>query len=313
MNAKAWDVHPELRDAARKAPSFTTDNKTLWLMRIATMLMPAPKKPLGVLISNRRISRQNSANEIRLRLYHPDGLRVPAPALLWAHGGGYVMGKASFDDPQCAAFAREAGIVVVSVEYRLSPDHAFPAGLEDCLAALRWMQSEAQQVGIDANRIAVGGASAGAGLAAAVAQSAHDRGERLAMQLLIYPMLDDRTARAVPGGPAHIAWNRDSNRFGWRSYLGEAYAEEKMPTYAAPARREDLSGLAPAWVGVGSIDLFHDEDVAYAQRLKESGVETELLIVPGAFHGFDLFASDAPVVRAFRTAQIAALKKYLFA
>jgi acetyl esterase/lipase len=151
-------------------------------------------------------------------------------------------------------------------------------------------------------------------LAAALIQLAHARaGVKPIFQMLIYPMLDDRTSlRAGIGDSKRYIWTNDSNRFGWKAYLGKKYgAGETVPEYAAPSRRDDLSGLPPAWIGVGTIDLFHDEDVAYAQRLRDCGVECEMEIVPGAFHGFDAIAPKSQVAQDFRSSQIAALKKYL--
>ena len=218
------------------------------------------------------------------------------------------------DERVCARYARELGISVASVDYRLAPGQPFPAGLEDGYAALTWLQSHADELGIDGTRMAIGGASAGGGLAASLVQMTHDRGEiRPVCQLLVYPMLDDRTAlRTDLGETDHLAWNRASNRFAWQSYLGTAHGARQVPAYAVPARRAELSGLPPAWIGVGTLDLFHDEDLAYARGLKASGVDCEALVVPGAFHGFDVFAPEAPVVEAFRASQIAALRRYLF-
>lgn len=218
------------------------------------------------------------------------------------------------DDFTCAQYSRESGIAVVSVDYRYAPEHPFPTGLEDCYSALKWVDSHSQQLGVDAKHIAIGGGSAGGGLAAALAQLAHDRKEiKPVFQLLVYPMLDDRTALRVDIDDSNNrAWSQKSNRFGWESYLGKNIGAEDLPEYSAPARRKDLSGLPPAWIGVGTLDVFHDEDVAYAQLLKACGVECELYIVPGAFHGFDMADARLSIVRDFRKSQLTALKKYLF-
>ncbi len=218
------------------------------------------------------------------------------------------------DDHYCNQYASELGITVVSVDYRYAPEYPFPIGLEDGYSALKWVASHAQQLGFDAKRIAIGGASAGGGLAAALVQLTHDRQEiQPVFQLLVYPMLDDRTVlRTDIDDSSSIAWNQKSNRFGWKSYLGEKCGAENVPDYAVPARRENLSGLPPAWIGVGTVDIFHDEDVAYAQRLQEQGIESELYIVPGAFHGFDAYGPKVSIVEEFRNSQIAALKKYMF-
>lgn len=227
-----------------------------------------------------------------VRLYRPAGATGSTPALLWIHGGGYVVGNAAQDDALCRRYVERLGVVVASVDYRLAPEHPYPTPLEDCYSVLTWL---AALPGVDAGRIAIGGASAGGGLTAALAFLARDRGEvSPVLQVLSYPMLDDRTVDPAMDIPGMRLWNAASNRIGWTSYLGGA-----DPTVAVPARRDDLAGLPPAWLGVGTLDLFHDEDLAYAQRLTSAGVACEVHIAPGAFHGFDQIAPKAPVSRAY--------------
>jgi acetyl esterase/lipase len=307
-------IHPELQQIAKKSPSLTFSNINLWLVHLVMYLMPTPKTPEDILVENIFIPGQDDRTKIRLRIYKPKLIAAPTPVLIWLHGGGYVMGKPEMDDFSCAQYVRELGITVVSVDYRYAPKHRFPAGLEDSYSALKWVESHSQQLGVDAKRIAVGGASAGGGLAAALIQLAHDRQEiKPVFQLLVYPMLDDRTVlRSDIDDSNSVAWNQKSNRFGWKSYLGKKCGSEDVPEYSVPARRKDLSGLPQAWIGVGTVDIFHDEDMAYAQKLKECGIECEMYIVPGAFHGFDVFDPQTPIVQDFRKSQISALKKYLF-
>lgn len=241
-----------------------------------------------------------------VRVHQPSTGDRPRPALLWVHGGGYVLGTAAQDDSVCGSFAQSLGIVVAAVEYRLAPEHRFPVPLHDCYDALTWL---ARQPEVDPTRIAVGGASAGGGLAAALALLAHERGEvQLAFQLLAYPMLDDRTAARNDIDESDFRlWSNTSNRFGWQSYTGYPPGSVEVSGLAAPSRYDDLSGLPPAWIGVGTLDLFYDENVAYASRLREAGVKCELEIVQGAFHGFDSVQPKAGVAQAFRFAQMAAL------
>ena len=314
MNDQFSKIHPELQPIAKKSPKFSFSNQNLWLIHLLLRLAPSPKTLEGIPVENVFISGPDDRTKIRLRIYKPKSMTTPTPVLIWLHGGGYVMGIPEMDDRGCAEYVRELGISVVSVDYRCAPKHPFPAGLDDSYLALKWVASHSLQLGIDAKRVAIGGASAGGGLAAALVQLAHDRREIIPVfQLLIYPMLDDRTVlRADIDDSTNVTWTQKSNRFGWESYLGRKCGAEDVPAYAVPARREDLSGLPKTWIGVGALDVFHDEDVAYAQRLKECGIECEIATVPGAFHGFDIFSPQVPIVQDFRKSQIAALKKYLF-
>ncbi|MDP7722898.1 alpha/beta hydrolase [Mycobacterium sp. TY814] len=290
------DVHPDLRRIARFAPRRIVGPRTLPLMRRATRL--------GLGRTPRDVEVLTLASGTGVRLYRPAGGDGPTPALLWIHGGGYVVGSAQQDDPVCRRFSRALGITVASVDYRLAPEHPYPASLEDCYAALRWL---AGLPAVDPGRVAIGGASAGGGLAAALALLARDRGAiSPAFQLLVYPMLDDRSSSA-PANPRHRLWDPRANEFGWTSYLGGA-----DPAVAVPARRSDLGGLPPAWIGVGTHDLFHDEDIEYARRLVEAGVPCQVDLVPGAFHGFDFVASKAPVAQRFFRLQCDALRPALF-
>jgi len=313
MNNQFSKIHPELQQVAKKSPRFNFNTTNTWFIKLLLRLMQSPKTLAGILVENIFIPGQNDRIKIRLRIYKPKFSSAPTPVLIWLHGGGYVIGNPEQDDGSCAQFVRELGITVVSVDYRVAPKDPFPAGLDDVYAALKWMVSNSKELSIDAKRIAIGGASAGGGLAAALVQLTHDRQEiKLIFQLLTYPMLDDRTVlRANIDDSNNVTWNQKSNRFGWESYLGMKCGAEDVPVYAVPARRVDLSGLPKAWIGVGTLDIFHDEDAAYAERLKACGIECEIDIVTGAFHGFDVFDPQLPIVQDFRKSQIAALKKYL--
>ncbi len=306
-------IHPELVPYARMIPNLTFGKNNLWLINAMANHMPGYRKPEDVQIENIILTGKDNQQKIRVRMYRPVTSTEPTPVLLWFHGGGFVMGKPQQDDDVCIYYVSKLGIVVVSVEYRLAPKHPFPAGLEDGYAALQWVQAHAQELGLDPDRIAVGGSSAGGGLAASLAQLAHDRGEvKLIFQLLVYPMLDDRTINQVDNENPYILWNQKSNRYAWESYLSKIDDEIDVPEYAAPARRENLSGLPEAWIGAGTLDMFYNEDAVYAQRLIESQVSCEFYEVPGAFHGFDVVNSRLRVVQEFRTSQISALKKRLF-
>lgn len=308
---KFSNIHPDLQTAAQKMPNISYSRRTLWLLQLLVRWMPIPTPPKDVRIENVLIPGPDGGAEVRLRLYRPLSVTALSPVLLWLHGGGYVMGKPEMDDQSCANFVRELGITVVSVDYRYAPKHPFPEGLEDSYAALKWVAT--QMPGVDAARIALGGESAGGGLAAALAQLAHDRREITPVfQLLVYPMLDDRTVlRTEIDDSQSVVWNQKSNRVGWEAYLGKPCGTAEVPAYAVPARRADLSGLPPAWIGVGTMDIFHDEDMAYAKGLRECGVWCEWLVMPGAFHGFDRVAPEAKIVQDFQKAKMEALKRWL--
>lgn len=292
------DVHPDLRRIARIAPRQLISPRSLSIIRALTVLRE--RRNPGASRHAEVITLGSGAG---IRLFRPAGVTEPAPALLWMHGGGYVMGGAQQDDRVCHGFATRLGITVASVEYRLAPEHPYPAPLEDCYAALAWL---AGLPAVDPTRVAIGGASAGGGLAAALAFLARDRGEVTPLfQLLAYPMLDDRSSLTAEK-PTYRLWNTRSNQFGWTAYLGDADRQ-----VAVPARRVDLAGLASAWIGVGTHDLFHDEDLAYAERLRGAGVPCEVEIIPGAFHGFDLVAPKVRVSQHFFDSQCDTLRAAL--
>jgi acetyl esterase/lipase len=236
---------------------------------------------------------------VTVRVHQPVAAGGARPCVYWMHGGGYVLGSNAMDDARFDRWCNELGIVGVSVEYRLAPDVHYPGPLEDCYAGLQWVHEHADELGVDATRIGIGGQSAGGGLAAGLALLARDRGARpIAFQLLLYPMIDDRMT-TVSSGWVDPIWPPGANRFGWASYLGDL-AGGDVPIYAAPARAEDLRGLPPTFVAVGALDGFSDEDIDYAVRLRHAGVPTELHVYPGAPHGFDGVAPDAPVSRRAR-------------
>jgi len=295
----ATAFHPELRAASRLLPKAAFNARTLGLVR---RLMTRRGVPVTEGVTVEQVSDTAS-----VRLHHPEHRVHDGAALLWIHGGGMVMGSAHQDDALCKRFAAALGVTVASVEYRLAPEHPFPAPLDDCLAALEWL---AAQPGAHPGRIAIGGASAGGGLAAGLALRAHAEGAARPMfQLLVYPMLDDRTA-AQPDSAAknRRLWSNKANAFGWRSYLNHDPGASDVSPFAAPARAGDLTGLAPAWIGVGTLDLFHDEDLAYAERLRAAGVPCQVEVVDGAFHGFDLIKGEAAISLAFFDSQVKALK-----
>ena len=300
-------LHPELR-AARFIPKISVDS---WLNRLMPDILPkVPPLPAELEVEDLSVAGLDGEPDVGLRIYRPRAIGAGEPALFWIHGGGYVGGTLEQDESLNRAFALELGITVVALRYRVAPQHPSPAALRDAYAGLRWLFEHAGKRGIDGTRIAIGGDSAGGGLAAALALYAHDQGEvRPVFQLLVYPMLDDRTVARIDHDTRDaLVWTARSNRYGWRSYLGAEPGSDGVSPYAAPARREDLRGLPPAWIGVGTLDVFHDEDVAYARRLEEAGVPCRLVVVPGAFHGFDRLFTGKPVTIRFWAEQVAALR-----
>lgn len=291
------DFHPELKRSARLIPRSMITPNSLPVFRVAARLMDRRTPPDVEVLT--------LASGVRVRLHRAPDAQVKGPALLWIHGGGYVIGSAAQDDDLCRRFSRELGVTVAAVDYRLAPEHPYPTPLEDCYGALRWL---ADLPDVDPARVAVAGASAGGGLAAALALLARDRGEvSLAAQLLVYPMVDDRSATQEGlDDHHHRLWTQKSNVYGWASYLGDA-----DPNVAVPARNPDLGGLPPAWIGVGTNDLFHQEDLAYAERLTSAGVPCDVEVVPGAFHGFDGVVPKARVSLGFFASQVTWLRRHL--
>lgn len=299
-------VDPELLPALDLVSSQDLTAHTLATVRasdrdLAQRLSAEAARFPGVRVDSHYVARarglERTAGDpaVRVLLCRPTRrarLRSPAqpavPAVLWVHGGGYVSGSADLDLPAASALAQDLGCAVAVVDYRLAPEHPHPAALHDCYAALAWLSANAGELDVDLARMAVLGESAGGGLAAATCLLARDRrAVALAYQVLVYPMLDDRTVtRAGHPYAGEFVWTRESNRFGWTCYLGSEPGGVDAAPYAVPSRAADLAGLPPTSLCVGSLDLFVDESVDYARRLIEAGVPTELHVYPGAYHGF---------------------------
>jgi acetyl esterase/lipase len=302
-------VDPELLPALKQFPAFDLSTEMVVKFRqlpgVPPLSAPAPQP------AERHIPGPPGAPEVRLWVVDPAPSEKSKPLLLHMHGGGLMMTDPGLM-PRLQEIATDCHCVVVSVDYRLAPETRYPGALEDNYAALKWVHAHAAELGIDRAKIAVGGESAGGGHAASLAIHARDRNEvSIVFQLLIYPQLDDRTGSSHPAPPAigHFMWTASANRLAWSSLLGVPAGSSKVPAGAVPARVASVAGLPPAWIGVGSIDLFVEEDMEYAQRLIHAGVGTELLVVPGAFHGFDLLVPDAKTSKQFSASWKTALRK----
>lgn len=257
---------------------------------------------------------------VRVKGYRGRGAAdVPggAPAVLWYHGGGYILGCVDGNDPICQMLAVQLetlGCRVFSVEYRLAPEHPHPAAVEDGYAALCWLSENSAALGVDPNCIVVAGASAGGGLAAAVTLMARDKnGPKIAFQMPMYAMLDDRndtpSSLEINRETMPAMWNHEKNAVAWEMYLGGA--KEAPSVYAAPAREENLRGLPPAYMCVGQLDPFRDENIRYMTRLAQAGVPVEFHLWPGCFHGFDAVFVKAPVSVQARQSYVGALRNFL--
>lgn len=278
-------LHPVIAEAVQAMPFPTISGDTLALMRG----FPFPAQPLSDSVERSEFVVSEDP-PVRVRVHRTKGASGALPCLYSIHGGGYVIGSYDMDDARFDGLCQKVPCVGVSVEYRLAPDVPYPGPLDDCYAGLKWVVDNADSLGIDTGRIGVGGVSAGGGLAAALALLVRDRGEMsLSFQLLECPMLDDRQTTPSSRLDKLPIWSHESNTFGWQSYLGNLYGTEDVPYHAAPARAVDLAGLPPAFIAVGAVDGFRDEDIDYATRLNQAGVPTELHVYPGLPHGHAIF------------------------
>jgi len=304
-------VDPELLPLLDAFPTVTFTSENLSELRARDLPFP-PVGDCGVELQERMISGPDGSLDIPVRIYRPQDSAGPLGCIYHIHGGGFVGGSTREVEFLHRPLAAELSCVIVTVDYRLAPETAFPWNLEDCYAGLAWTFANATELGIDTARIGVMGESAGGGLAAALALLARDRREyRLAFQHLIYPMLDDRTCIAERNRHAgEFIWTRHNNRFGWTALLGHEPGSEGVSPYAAPARAQHLEDLPPTFISTGQLDLFVDEDIDYAHRLICAGVPTELHVWPGAFHGFDL-APGTAASDAAQQASRAALARFL--
>lgn len=294
-----YNIDPELRPILDLLPPFDLRNPDAMRATMDAMTAPinAALDTSGMTISDHNIPGAADDPDVRVRVYRPANASGPRAGLLYLHGGGFVFGNLESEHASCLAISRNLGIVVVSVDYRLSPETAFPGPLEDCYAALCWTHAQRESLGIDARRIGVMGQSAGGCLAAATALATRERGGPvLCYQFLSIPVLDDRldTASMIDFTDTPI-WRRSNAEQSWDYYLGSNYQRgaDNVPALAAPAREQNLAGLPPACVTAMEFDPLRDEALIYAQRLLSAGVSTEIHCYPGTFHGSSMVVDAA--------------------
>ncbi|GAB2644759.1 alpha/beta hydrolase [Prescottella soli] len=285
-------IHPELRPLLPTLPQVDITDPVAFRERQrirAAELAANVVRPHDLTVVDRLVPGPAGAPEVPVRIYTPAGSFSALGALVWFHGGGYVFGDIAASERTCVEIASTVGCVVVSVEYRLAPEHPYPAGLDDCFAALTWVAAHADELGVDSERLAIGGVSAGAGLAAALALRVRDeQGPRLVYQLLDNPMLDDRLETAsVNEFTDTPLWSHGQAVLGWNFYLGDRSMD--TPPHAAAARADDVSELPPAWIAANELDPLRDEAIEYALRLMRADVPVELHHRPGTFHGSNAF------------------------
>ncbi|MER2107088.1 MAG: alpha/beta hydrolase [Solibacillus sp.] len=281
-------VHPDLQGLLDAFPPLNFD----YLDAVREGMANSPTPPIAedMDVADQMIEGPDG-DALRVRIYKQKGATNTLPALLWIHGGGYVMGVPEGDDGLCQRFAKEANCIVVSVDYRLAPEHPYPAPLEDCYSALKWVADNSETLNIDPNRIGIAGASAGGGLTAALALLAKDRqGPSLIFQMPLYPMINDLndnfSNKEITG---NYIWNHSLNERGWSMYLGNLKDRGNIPYHAAPARAtiEELQGLPYTYTCVGQLDPFRDETLQYVTKLAQAGVDVDFHLYAGAYHGFE--------------------------
>ncbi|MFB5189007.1 alpha/beta hydrolase [Alicyclobacillus fastidiosus] len=305
-------IDDDLKSALSAIPSLNLDN--LEQLRKASYELALSTLPVHdtVSVSEQWIQGPEGAPDVRLRVYKPIEAYTSMPGVLWIHGGGFMLGNPEMNEGLCQRFVTEANCIVVSVDYRLAPEHPFPAPLEDCYAALTWFHEHADDLSVDRSRIAIAGASAGGGLTAGLALLARDRqGPPITFQMPLYPMIDDRN---ITPSSHEITdprvWNRESNLKGWAAYLG-TNGRGDVSQYAAPSRATDLSNLPPAYTCVGELDPFRDETIDFVTRLMRAGVSCEFHVYPGCFHGFESMVPQAEVSQRAISEYVQALKRAL--
>ena len=315
MTGRKIDLEAEI-DATHKEILDMFPKDLLRLDDIPTLRAAIKSEPVdfpeNVLVEDVMIPGLNNDPDVKVRLYKPIDLPKDSPGLLWMHPGGMTIGDANMEDLTSAQRALDHSCLVASVDYRLAPENPYPSAPDDCYAALLWFANNSSELGISPSRIAIGGASAGAGLAASTCLRARDEsGPEILFQLLTYPMLDHRNTNPSSYGVMDDfrVWNRKANLISWEAYLGGL---TDVPTYASPSLETELSNLPPAMISVGALDNFVDECIDFAQRLMQAGVRTDLRVYAGAFHGSVGLVAHSPISIEWAKAENDALHRALY-
>jgi len=278
-------------------------------LQLALEGSPNPDVNSDIDTEDQVIAKHEDGSSLAVRVHRPKGVQKELPCILFIHGGGMILGGLESEDASARMLCQMVQAVVVSIDYRLAPEYAYPAQVDDCYACLSWIAAHTTDLGIDASRLAVYGGSAGGGLTIATVMRARDNGgPPIAFQMAIYPMIDDRNETSSSHEVTDIGvWDRCSAQEAWALYL----AGQEPDHYSAPARATDLTGLPPTFIDVGEVDMFRDEDIAFAARLLVSGVPTELHVYPGAYHASELIAPAAALSRRIWSTRISALVEAL--
>lgn len=304
-------VNPELREGLALVPVVELPED---LQNARTTSPPLRDEYSACVRIRNKVIAGGDGQQMLIKVYEPvqrDDTKLPA--MLWIHGGGYVLGHPNNEDVLCENFVESVNCLVISPDYRLAPEHPYPAALEDCYAALMWMTNSVSELNINLERIAVGGGSAGGGLTAALALLARDRGgPAICFHMPLYPMIDDRniTFSSHEISDKRAVWYRSNNLAAWSVYLGES-GDAEIPAYAAPSRAETLAGLPPTYMCVGELDPFRDETIDYVMRLCQAGVEVEFHLYPGCFHAFEHVVPNAEISRRAKSEYVNAAKRAL--
>lgn len=311
-------VHPELREVFAVMPGMPITQESIEGIRagIAQQIsqLRSSSSP-NVETTEKFVPGTEGNPEVRVLIHRPKAQTDVLPGIYYIHGGGYILGTAEMFSSGCEHYAEQFNCVVVNVDYRLAPEHPYPAPIEDCYSGLKWFAENATELNVDPERIVVVGASAGGGLTAALSLLARDRkGPKIAAQFPLYPMIDDRCN--TPSNEEitdERVWNGIGNRAAWDMYLGDFKDADDVPIYAAPARAEDYSDLPPTFTCIGDLDPFRDETITYVQRLRQCGVPVEFHLYPGGFHGFEGFVPQASISQQLTSTFESALKNTLHA